>query len=67
LCGEKLTEAFVVNCWAAFEGVTGRLVPRALPAAGYEIVLDAADHDAAAARQIALRLDAALRANPQYA
>jgi len=67
LCGEKLTEAFVMNCWAAFDGVTGRLVPRAMPTAGYEIVLDAAEHDTAGALRIALRLDAALRANPQYA
>lgn len=67
LCGEKLTEAFVMNCWAALNGETGRLVPRAMPSAGYEIVLDAAEHDAAGALGIALRLDEALRANPQYA
>lgn len=67
LCGEKLTEAFVMRCWEALGGVSGRLVPRAMPDAGYEIFLDAAEHDAAAALRLARRLDEVLRANPQYA
>lgn len=53
LCGEKLTEAFVMRCRAeaglgrdaAGIGTTGmRLVPRLAPGPHYELVLDRAEH-----------------------
>jgi hypothetical protein len=68
LCGEKLSEAFVMRCWheIAAEG-SGRLVPFAQPAPRYRLLLDAQAHDEASARQLADRLDLALAANPQYA
>lgn len=75
LCGEKLTEAFVMRCrveagLAKVAGIdmTGmRLVPRLEPGPHYELVLDRAVCDDALAARIAGQLDKALRANPQYA
>jgi hypothetical protein len=72
LCGEKLTEAFVMRCWEALRGAdargfAGRLVPQADPRAHYRLVVDAAEHDGPAAARLAASMDLQLRANPQYA
>jgi len=70
LCGEKLTEAFVLASCALIgidPGLAARLLPQLQPAPRYELLLDAQAIDAQAAVQLALRLDHALRANPQYA
>ena len=75
LCGEKLTEAFVMRCWqqvvaagpGVLAGITGRLVPIVDPVPGYRLLLDADAHSAAAASRLAVLLDDALRSNPQYA
>jgi hypothetical protein len=68
LCGEKLTEAFVMQCWVAL-GVPGgaRLVPHAAPAPHYRLLVDAAGHGHEDAARLAVLVDRALRANPQYA
>jgi hypothetical protein len=64
LCGEKLTEAFVLHCWQGVGLGAGRLVPAPQPRPHYQLWLppDATDADAAARA-----LDEALHANPQYA
>ncbi len=70
LCGEKLSETFVLACFerrALPEGVTAFIVPRAEPRPHYALYVDAALGSAADAAILADRLDAALRANPQYA
>jgi len=70
LCGEKLTEAFVLASCASIgidAGLAARLLPQLQPAPRYELLLDAQTLDAHAAAQLALRLDEALSANPQYA
>jgi hypothetical protein len=68
LCGEKLSEAFVMRCWTALAHPrAGRLVPHQHPAPHYRLMLDAQDQDPASAARLADRLDTALRDNPQYA
>jgi hypothetical protein len=68
LCGEKLTEAFVIACWRGLDDPgRGRLVPQSKPHPHYRLVLDAVEHDEASAATLALRLDQALRKNPQWA
>lgn len=68
LCGEKLSEAFVMRCWAALaRPLASRLVPHIHPAPHYRLMLDAQDHDTASAERLADEMDTALRANPQYA
>ena len=68
LCGEKLTEAFVMACWRTLpDPGCGRLVPQASPRPHYRLLLDAARHDDAAAATLVARLDLALRDNPQWA
>ncbi len=70
LCGEKLTEAFVLACCAALglrPGIAAQLLPRQLPAPHYRLLLDSQALDADAAHTLANRLDQALCANPQYA
>jgi hypothetical protein len=66
LCGEKLTEAFVLRCWPVLEGASARLVPCTAPGPHYRLLLDAEHCDAARAARLAAQLDAALAANPQY-
>lgn len=67
LCGEKLTEAFVLACWRTLADFGGlRLVPQASPKPHYRLWLDDSLPDTAAA-ELASRLDHALRANPQWA
>lgn len=70
LCGEKLTEAFVLRALRDVGLLDGahplRLVPRTRPVAHYALRLGWAC-DAAQAAVWAARADAALRANPQYA
>lgn len=70
LCGEKLTEAFVLNALRDARLLDGahplRLVPRTRPAPHYALRLGWVCN-AAQAADWAARADAALRANPQYA
>ena len=70
LCGEKLTEAFVLCALRHAELMDGacplRLVPRTRPAPHYALLIGW-NCDATRAAALAARADAALRANPQYA
>jgi hypothetical protein len=69
LCGEKLSETFVLGCFerlALPEGVTAFIVPRAAPHPHYGLYVDEAIGAAADADALVERLDGLLRANPQY-
>jgi hypothetical protein len=69
LCGEKLSETFVLSCFerlALREGGGAFIVPRAAPHPHYAFYLDAAIGPADEAAHLAKRLDRELRANPQY-
>ncbi|QTD45777.1 GH3 family domain-containing protein [Ottowia testudinis] len=70
LCGEKLTEAFVLQALTSAglltNGQTLHLVPRTQPAPHYALLIGGPCSADQAAR-IAARADTALRANPQYA
>lgn len=69
LCGEKLSEAFVLTCFerlALPERIAAFIVPRTSPHAHYALYVDAALGPDAAAAALARKLDDTLRTNPQY-
>jgi hypothetical protein len=65
LCGEKLTEAFVLPLLAGIPGFH-LLTPCTQPHPAYVLYLDSAEHDETSANLCAAALDGALRMNPQY-
>jgi hypothetical protein len=67
LCGEKLTEAFVVHALAPLGLKFALLSPAPQGAAGYALTVDAAEVPQEAAAQVAQAAERALAANPQYA
>jgi hypothetical protein len=67
LCGEKLTEAFVLGATSQLGLRFALLAPLAAQRPGYALVVDAEELEAAAAPAAALRVEAALCRNPQYA
>ncbi len=64
LCGEKLNDAFVTQCWTSISNLPARLTPITLPHPHYRLWLDTEVNEASA---LATALEQALRANPQYA
>jgi hypothetical protein len=64
LCGEKLNDAFVTQCWTSISNLPARLTPITLPHPHYCLWLDTEVNEASA---LATALEQALRANPQYA
>lgn len=69
LCGEKISETFVLGCFerlALPEGVAAFIVPRGTPRPHYALYVDASIGSAGEAATLAGRLDSALRGNPQY-
>ena len=67
LCGEKLTDDFVGEALLALDLRFAMLAPSATAPLGYVLLLDAAEASARDAPQLAVRVDDALAANPQYA
>ena len=73
LCGEKLSEAFVLRCCAKVgipPGASLRLVPLmsvGLSRPRYELLLERGEHSDDSIHTLGQRLDATLRLNPQYA
>jgi len=72
LCGEKLTEAFIVNQFRALQleftaGAFMMLVPSLESHPHYVLVVDGAECDEAIAPLLLHRLDQRLSINPQYA
>lgn len=65
LCGEKLTEDFVLSCLGKQRGFA-MLVPQIQPYPHYILFLDADEYNATSAINQGLELDLALAANPQY-
>lgn len=65
LCGEKLTEDFVLAQLGKRRGFT-MLTPSLHGQPHYVLFLDAAEYNQVAASALAYQLDEALRANPQY-
>ncbi|MCG6138577.1 MAG: GH3 auxin-responsive promoter family protein [Nostoc sp. LLA-1] len=65
LCGEKLTEEFVLSCLGKQHGFA-MLVPQIQPHPHYVLFLDADKYDATSAINQGRQLDVALTANPQY-
>ena len=65
LCGEKLTEAFVLECIAPLN-LTFAVLAAETGGAGYALILDKAAVSTDAAADIANRIDARLSSNPQY-
>ena len=66
LCGEKLTEAFVLKQISELSG-TALLAPTDNPKPGYVIFLEATDFDVHSAKTITEAVEQGLCANPQYA
>jgi len=67
LCGEKLTEAFVLSALAPLGLRFMLLAPTDLPRPGYALYLDAEEASAEDSPRIAKLADRALERNPQYA
>jgi hypothetical protein len=67
LCGEKLSEDFVIRALRPLGLCFALLAPASDGRRGYLLFVDAADLPAAAAAQTAARADTALCTNPQYA
>jgi hypothetical protein len=67
LCGEKLTEAFVLSALASLELEFSFLAPSGAPVAGYALYLDAAEVSHEDSLRIARAADLSLGRNPQYA
>jgi len=67
LCGEKITEEFALRMLAPFGLRFATLAPQPRGAAGYVVLLDAAEISAPDARVLGRKLDEALGADPQYA
>ncbi|MBE9198495.1 MULTISPECIES: GH3 auxin-responsive promoter family protein [unclassified Nodularia (in: cyanobacteria)] len=65
LCGEKLTEDFVLSCLGKQRGFA-MLVPHIKPHPHYVLFLDGDEYDANSTITQGLQLDLALAANPQY-
>jgi hypothetical protein len=67
LCGEKLTEAFVLHALAPLALDFMLLAPAASGEAGYELFVDAARVHVSQSGTLAEQADRCLGANPQYA
>jgi hypothetical protein len=67
LCGEKLTEAFVIRVLQPLRLRFALLAPDAAPRRAYVLYVDADEVSAAGAAACAARAEAALCVNPQYA
>ena len=67
LCGEKLTEAFVIRALAPLSLKFGLLSPVLQGKAGYALAVDAAEVQPERVAQLAQDAERALAANPQYA
>jgi len=67
LCGEKLTEAFVLSALAPFKLEFSLIAPVSAPGAGYALYLDAAEVSRENSLRIAHAADRSLEQNPQYA
>jgi hypothetical protein len=65
LCGEKLTEEFVLRALGGLGLRFAALAAEAAPARGYVLLVDA--EEAARTEELAARLERLLSANPQYA
>ncbi len=66
LCGEKLTEAFVLKQMSSLSG-TAMLAPCANQKPGYVLFLDATDFDSSCIETVTRQTEQGLCANPQYA
>jgi hypothetical protein len=67
LCGEKLTEAFVIQALAPFDLKFALLSPVLQEKAGYALIVDAAEVRLEQVADLAHAAERALAANPQYA
>ena len=67
LCGEKLTDAFVLSALAPFKLGFSLLAPAGAHSPGYALYLDAAEVSRENSLQIAHAADRSLEKNPQYA
>ncbi|MGZ5093003.1 MAG: GH3 auxin-responsive promoter family protein [Burkholderiales bacterium] len=66
LCGEKISEDFVISALRCIGARFAAVVPEAGPVRGYTLLLDARETSAEEGAQLATRLDERLCVNPQY-